>query len=246
MTSFRKYDTAPLRPPRVSNASERWLRRIFIEDWSLKLLALAITLGLWFVVTGQRTPIRRQFRGVQLNFRVPAGIEIGNTPPADVTITVSGPQSELDRINARDLSANVDVTDRKPGQRVIQLTPGHTQIELPEGVKLEGVEPNSISLKLEPIADRQVQVEPRLEGSLPDEFELGQVIVTPDKVTVHGPASHVFALQKVPTETLSIEGRRESFDVPEAAIYIADQKVDALETVNVHIEITQRRKPKTK
>jgi hypothetical protein len=31
----------------------RWLRRIFIEDWSLKLLALAITLVLWFLVTGR-------------------------------------------------------------------------------------------------------------------------------------------------------------------------------------------------
>ena len=31
----------------------RWLRRIFIEDWGLKLLALAITLVLWFVVSGR-------------------------------------------------------------------------------------------------------------------------------------------------------------------------------------------------
>jgi len=31
----------------------RWLRRIFVEDWSLKLLALAITLVLWFLVTGR-------------------------------------------------------------------------------------------------------------------------------------------------------------------------------------------------
>ena len=33
--------------------AERWLRRIFIEDWSLKLLALAITLVLWFLVSGR-------------------------------------------------------------------------------------------------------------------------------------------------------------------------------------------------
>jgi YbbR domain-containing protein len=246
MTSLRKFDTGPQRLPHAPNATERWLRRIFVEDWSLKLLALAITLGIWFAVTGQRTPIRRQFRGVQLNFHLPTGIEIGNNPPEEVAITVSGPQSDLEQINARDLAANVDVTDRKAGQRVIQLTPGHTQIDLPNGVRLEEIEPTSVSLKLEPIADRELQVEPRIEGTLPDDFELGQVIATPDRIKVRGPASHVSALQKIPTETISIEGRRESFDVPEAAIYIADQKVDALETVNVHIEITQRRKSKTK
>jgi YbbR domain-containing protein len=246
MMAFRKFETGPLRPPRVPNATERWLRRIFVEDWSLKLLALAITLGLWFVVTGQRTPITRQFRGVQLNFHVPTGIEIGNDPPAEVAIMVSGPQSDLERINPRDLAANVDITDRKPGQRVIQLIPGRTQIALPDGVRLEAIEPATVSLKLEPNTLRELPVEPRLEGTLPDEFELGRVTITPDKVKVRGPASHVFALQKVPTETISIEGRRANFDVPEAAIYIADQKVDALETVSVHIEITQRRKPKTK
>jgi len=40
------------RLPEPSNTIERWLRRIFIEDWSLKLLALAITLVLWFLVSG--------------------------------------------------------------------------------------------------------------------------------------------------------------------------------------------------
>jgi YbbR domain-containing protein len=246
MTSLRKIDTGPLRLPQAPNATERWLRRIFVEDWSLKLLALAITLGIWFAVTGQRTPIRRQFRGVQLNFRVPTGIEIGNNPPEEVAITVSGSQSDLEQINARDLAVNVGVTDRKPGQRLIQLTPGRAQIDLPNGVHLDGIEPSSVSLKLELIAERELQVEARLEGTLSGDFELGQVIATPDRIKVRGPASHVFALQKIPTETISIEGRRESFDVPEAAIYIADQKVDALETVNVHIEITQRRKSKMK
>src|SRR5712692_8230043 len=37
---------------RAPGFAERWLRRVFIEDWSLKLLALAITFILWFVVSG--------------------------------------------------------------------------------------------------------------------------------------------------------------------------------------------------
>jgi len=41
------------RTAEVDSFTERWLRRIFIEDWSLKLLALAITLILWFLVSGR-------------------------------------------------------------------------------------------------------------------------------------------------------------------------------------------------
>jgi hypothetical protein len=37
----------------TENFTERWLRRIFVEDWSLKLLALAITLILWFLISGR-------------------------------------------------------------------------------------------------------------------------------------------------------------------------------------------------
>jgi len=43
-------ETKPLTRP--SGPAERWLRRLFIEDWNLKLLALGITLVLWFVVSG--------------------------------------------------------------------------------------------------------------------------------------------------------------------------------------------------
>jgi hypothetical protein len=140
----------------------------------------------------------------------------------------------------------VDVTDRKPGERVIQLTPGHVQMDLPKGVHLEDVEPNSVLLKLEPRIERELVVEPRLEGKPAAAFELKQAIATPSKVRVRGPASHVNALQNAPTETISIEGRRESFDAPQTAIYISDPKVDVLDTTNVHVEIVVRGSPKLK
>src|SRR5262245_3957921 len=109
MQSPQEFDTGSGSLGRTPSAIEKWLRRIFIEDWSLKLLALAITLGLWFLVTGQSIPIKRQFRGAQLNFRVPDGLEIGNTPPGECAVTLSGPQNELAQINPRDLVAKVDV-----------------------------------------------------------------------------------------------------------------------------------------
>lgn len=41
------------RGPEPHSFTERWLRRVFVEDWSLKLLALAITLILWFLISGR-------------------------------------------------------------------------------------------------------------------------------------------------------------------------------------------------
>jgi YbbR domain-containing protein len=136
---------------RLSGSGERWLHRIFIEDWGLKLLALAITLVLWFVVSG------------------------------------------------RDI-------------------------------------------------ERELVVEPRLQGKPAPAYEVKEVLVTPAKVRVTGPASHVDALEKAPTEAISIEGRHESFDVPHAAIYISDPKVGVLDRVNIHVTIVaaENSKPKSR
>ena len=120
--------------------AERWLRRIFIEDWSLKLLALAITLVLWFVVSGREI-------------------------------------------------------------------------------------------------EREITVEPSVEGKPAPTYEVKEVSVTPSRVRVTGPASSVNLLEKVLTHTISIEGRRESFDAPRTAIHLTDPKVAVLETVNVHVTI---------
>ena len=136
---------------RASGSGERWMRRIFIEDWGLKLLALAITLVLWFVVSG------------------------------------------------RDI-------------------------------------------------ERELVVEPRLEGKPAPTYEVKEVLVTPDKVRITGPASHVNALEKASTEAISVEGRRESFDVPHANVYLSDPKLEVVAKVNVHVTIvvTENSKPKSR
>jgi hypothetical protein len=124
-------------------------RRIFIDDWSLKLLALAITLVLWFMVSGREI-------------------------------------------------------------------------------------------------ERELIVEPQLEGKPAPTYEVKEVVSTPATVRVNGPASHVNALQKAVTEKISIEGRHESFEVHKAPLRITDPKVGVRDTVNVHVTIVPIENPKAK
>jgi len=135
----------------ASGSRERWLHRIFIEDWGLKLLALAITLVLWFVVSGREV-------------------------------------------------------------------------------------------------ERELVVEPNYQGQPAPNCEVKEVLATPGKVRVTGPASHVNALEKASTEMISVHGRCESFDVPRTAISISDPQVLVLDKVNVHVIIvaTENSKPKSR
>ena len=242
--AIRDTGSRPIRLVQVPNATERLLYRIFLKHWNLKLLALAITLGLWFAVTGQRTPVTRRFRGVQLNFQLPNNMEISNDSVAEIDLTLTGAERDLDLINARDLTGIMDITDRRSGERVVQLTPGRLKIDLPNGVRLERIEPGAIQLRLEPTLERELEVEAKLEGKLPEGYGLQKVTVNPSRIRVRGPSSHVNALSRASTETISLDGRRESFNTQQINIDIPDQKVVVLNSVvDIFVEI-QPLKPK--
>lgn len=239
-------EVVPRRGSQWAREVKAWLRAVFVEDWNLKLLALAITLGLWYAVTGQRTPSTIRLRNVQLQFRLPEEMEISNEPRDMVEVVLTGNKRELDRIRRSDLVAYVDISRYAPGERVVQLTRESVTMDLPEGVRVEDIEPNVVPLRLEPRVEGLLTVEPRLDGNLPEGYELYGIEVKPDKVRVRGAASHVNALQKAPTELLWLSGRKESFTVQQAAIEISDQRVNVLDTVvNVSLEIGEQRVEKS-
>src|SRR5919199_425403 len=176
--------TTPERPP-VPNRLERLLRRIFIEDWNLKLLSLAIAIVLWMAVTGQNQPVTAHVN-VQLNFIRPPALEISNDPPRTVDVMLTGSRSKLDDLTTLDLVATVDISDQRSGERVLRLA-DKAQITLPQGIKVDGFQPSAIPIRLEEIVERQVPVEPRLEGKPADGFEVYGVYSSKSSVRVRGP-----------------------------------------------------------
>lgn len=244
--SFPELNEGPRQPTQRPHWAKRWLREIFYEDLGLKILALLISLALWWGVTGQRTPTTIRVPRVPLNFRLPSDTEISNDPRADVEVALTGSKRQLDAINVRDLTVNVDVSDLKPGEHNVQLTTDRVAMGLPEGVRFGDIQPNNVLLKLEPRVEREIQVEVRHTGNPAEGYELRGITATPDKVKVRGPASHVDALVKVPTEMVSLDGRKESFTQEQTAIEIADKKVDLIDTsVSVRVEIEERHVDKT-
>ena len=244
--SFREVNEDVKRQPQRPHWARSWLRAVFVEDWGLKLLALAIALGLWYGVTGQRKPTTVRVSRVPLNFRLPGDTEISNDPRTDVEITLTGSKRALDEINVRDLIANVDVSDLKPGEHNVPLTPERVTMGLPDGVRFGDIQPSSLTLRMEPRVERELEVEVKYTGSPAEGYELQRVTATPDKVKVRGPASHVNALQKAPTEPVLLDGHKETFTLPQADIQIDDRHIDLMDgDVSVTFEIGEQRVEKT-
>src|SRR4051812_29273110 len=151
-------------PPENLIAKERQIflrrlfRRVFLEDWGTKLIALGISLALWLGVTGLRAPTTVRLKNVTLIPRISNDMEITNTPAQEVDIVVIGDKQRIDRLNVRDLIVSVDLTDIKSGDRIVQLTPDTVNLDLPNGLKLVEIQPSKVAVRLEKVEEREIPV----------------------------------------------------------------------------------------
>ena len=235
---FQDVDEVETSDPRVPSRAAKYARKIFVEDWGVKLLSLAIALVLWLVVTGQNEPVTAHVN-VQLNFIRPQTMEISNDPPRTVDVMLTGSRNKLDDLTALDLVATVDLSDQQPGERVLRLA-DKAVISLPQGVKVDGYQPSAIPIRLEQIIERQIAIEPKLEGKPADGYQVYAVRPSKTVVVVRGPESRVNALQKLQTESIWLSGHRQTFTAESLGLDVRDTKVDLVDpVVDVQVEIAE-------
>ncbi len=106
-----------------SDTTQRFLRnivrKIFLEDWLLKLIALAITIGLWLGVTGLTTNSTRRLT-VKLVPNIANNVKVTNNLIPEVDIVVSGDERKLKYLSGNVLEASLDLY-RRPARRTCSL-----------------------------------------------------------------------------------------------------------------------------
>lgn len=220
----------------------RVFRRVFLEDWLLKLIALIISIALWLGVSGLRAPTTVRLRNVTLNPRVSNDMEITNSPVQEADIVVTGDKNKIDRLNPHDLVMSFDLTDVKSGDRTVQLSPENVNIDLPSGVKLDEIQPNRIAVRVEKVEEREIEVKAETEGNVDDGFEIYSQNVFPVKVRVRGAESFVKSLDSVMTEKINLENRNADFTARQVGLNVVNPNVTVLDgIVDVAFKIGEKR-----
>jgi len=218
------------------------LKKIFLEDWVMKLVALAITLALWLGVTGLSTPTTQRLTSVPLSLRFSNNIEITNSPIQEVDLVVTGDKRRLAQINKNDLVVSMDISDVLPGDRVINLTPETVGVSLPTGVKLDEIQPSRIAIRIEAVEEKEIAVKAETYGEIPEGYEIYSETITPTKIKVRGPANFIRTLTSVPTERIDLSNRTSDFTVKQIPVSVANAKAAVLETVvDVGFRIGEKR-----
>ncbi len=191
-------------------ALREYTKDYILQNTGLKILALLITSVLWLSVASRLSQ-------VTLN---PVPIEFSNPSP-DLTISkydtlsakvfLRGPKDLIDSLRSSDLAVVADLQDIEPGVRVIPLKVDVKR--LPPGIDEQSVEiePRSIRLTIERVVEVELLVTPRIEGEVPQGYEIYHVVSRPEKVNVNAPASHIKDVVNVSTESVNVAGKTETF-----------------------------------
>ncbi|MBV9217702.1 MAG: hypothetical protein JO053_16160 [Acidobacteria bacterium] len=221
------------------------LRKVFFEDWGLKLVALVITLALWLGVTGLSTPATKRLT-VPLVPNISNNAEITNALIQEVDIVVSGDRTRVNQLTRGDLTASLDLTDVQPGERTISIGPDNVYVNLPQGIKLVEVAPSRIAVNIEAVLEKDLSVEPQTKGQPAPGYEVYSMTAAPSKIRVRGPASLFGTLDYVQTDPIDVAGKKEDFTARQVGVSTSDKKASVLNTVvDVTVKIGEHRVEKS-
>lgn len=187
---------------------EHILRRVFLQNLHMKLVALLLTFALYLWVSVDREVERTRY--IPVRYSVPDHMVLVNDPPNKTGVTIRGKWSDLSQLDSTQLNMirlNIDAGMGTRGQ--IALSPD--MVDLPPGLRAVDVEPNSIQFRLEERRSKVLPIHAKLVGDPPDGYRVEKIAVTPQKITVTGPEQSLVQLSKISTEPITIRDRTQSF-----------------------------------
>lgn len=126
----------------------RLLRRVFLHNLRLKVIALGISFFLWATYTAE--PFAQVGYNVPVFYvNVPDGLAVAGAPPNVVRVVLRGRSGLLRRLTPTDLTLNVDLATAPSGEVPVKLLP--TMVDIPYGTEVVRLAPAEFNVALVPV-----------------------------------------------------------------------------------------------
>jgi YbbR domain-containing protein len=193
--------------------------RALASQWQLKLLAFALAMLLWVVVSGEQLQSRLIPLPLDVHVSDPAYQLVDESVPSQVDVRFVGPGREFIEMMLRRPHLVLDVAEVQDTSEVFALEPGMVQAT-GQNITARTVEPSRIRLRFHRRASRTVPVRVVFGPGYNRTWTvLDSIRVEPESVLVAGAASAVDQVAIVPSVPLrigvgdSIVDRRIGLDV---------------------------------
>ncbi len=145
---------------------------------SLHLAAsVLVAILLWADVTLPSGKVVERSLEVPIEYATPETLALVGTRPKVASLHIAGDETTLRELDVSRLSVRLDLRAARTGQQTIIITEG--DVPLPKAVQLLAVEPSSLEVTLQQIAERDLVIVPQIVGTLPPGFHLRDVTVVP-------------------------------------------------------------------
>jgi YbbR domain-containing protein len=180
-----------------------FLHRHVLHNLGLKLISLALAVGLWLAVA--RDPVAEVAVDVAIEFHnIPQNLEISSENIPRAQIRLRGPERVVHHLQSADVYAEVELSGLRPGERTFDLTA--QQIHQPAELEVVQIVPNQLHLNFDARLVRQVPVQPRIVGTFVSGYDIAQVVVEPANITISGPKKHVEGVESAITDPVDVSG----------------------------------------
>jgi YbbR domain-containing protein len=222
----------------VTRFLRRALRLVFHHaGW--KLLALAVAVALWAVVSNE--PELATFVSVPLEYKdLPGDLEISSNLLESVYLELRGSSSEMRGLgDVRRPAVVLDMAGVRPGEHTFSV--GDRNVRLPRGLRLVRAIPSQAHFEIERRTSRVVPVRVRFGSARQAGYDVDRYAVSPAQLTVLGPESHVARINHVVTDPIDLSGvvGRNEFRVN---AFVEDSYVRFQSTPTLVVDVTMKKK----
>ncbi|MCL5124758.1 MAG: diadenylate cyclase CdaA [Deltaproteobacteria bacterium] len=215
----------------------RGLGAIILSNWRLKLLSLATSIVLWFLIVGpQHSEI-----GISVPIQytnLPASMEIIGPWMDRIDVRVRGSAQGLENLPPGVVRAVVDLGKVVPGVNFFRMTPDHIQV--PPGITIAQIRPSDLQLNVETASVKVFKIVPTIVGALPENTK---IVVSPTEAKIRASLGDLRRVTSVTTDPVNISelALKQRLKVP-VTVKPEGLRIDSLDPIQVNV-IFETEKP---
>ncbi|WP_319543560.1 CdaR family protein [uncultured Pseudodesulfovibrio sp.] len=164
-----------------------------MRNWQTAILALALAVFTWFLVTG-REVVESWVDMPVVMTNPPEGLIIEDGLVDKIQVRLRGPKGLVGNLATENLPYHVDVSNLKIGIQVVDIDASN--IPLPSTYEIIEVKPNRLKLTVDRRVSKEIEVEAAWAGDLNPDYTLQEITAVPTRVVVRGPETVLRKISK--------------------------------------------------
>ena len=181
----------------------------FTRDWKLKLISLALAVGLWYYAISEESvevtrtiPLEIKLKSTQMS--------ILDTSTQNVQVTLAAPRALLSDMASEKIAALHEIGGeaKKAGDYSFRLESREIRLPSPQ-IRVTGIMPEIVRVTLDELIVQKLTIKPNFVGEPAFGYKVREndILVDPTAILVEGPKGQLEKLESLETEPIDLVGR---------------------------------------